>query len=126
MMLRLILAALALSTAQASAETVINFDDGSTYTLEEGQEIYISTSNGTFFKRKVFKNKNTYFIAQEPWSKRDYVPQPTDGLSPGSHEWCQAYVPWSEGFTFNMQTWQRHCDSNGDGVYDENDDRWPG
>jgi hypothetical protein len=126
MMLRLILAALALSTAQASAETVINFDDGSTYTLEEGQEIYISTSNSAFFKRKLFKNKNTYFIAQEPWSKRDYVPQPEDEFAVGSHEWCQAYVPWSEGFTFNMQTWQRHCDSNGDGVYDENDDRWEG
>jgi hypothetical protein len=126
MMFRLLLAALALSTAQASAETVINFDDGSTYTLTEGQEIYISTSNGAFFKRKLFKNKNTYFIAQEPWSKRDYVPQPEDEFAVGSHEWCQAYVPWSEGFTFNMQTWQRHCDSNGDGVYDENDDRWEG
>jgi hypothetical protein len=126
MMFRLLLAALALSTAQASAETVINFDDGSTYTLTEGQEIYISTSNSAFFKRKLFKNKNTYFIAQEPWSKRDYVPQPEDEFAVGSHEWCQAYVPWSEGFTFNMQTWQRHCDSNGDGVYDENDDRWEG
>ena len=27
----------------AKAETVINYDDGSTYTLEENQEIYIST-----------------------------------------------------------------------------------
>lgn len=110
----------------ALSQTVINFDDGSTYTLEDGQEIYITTSNNALFKRQLMKNKDTFFRVQKPWSKRDYVAQPTDGLSKGSHEWCEAYVPWSEGFTFNMQTWQRYCDSNGDGVYDENDDRWDG
>ena len=110
----------------ALSQTVINFDDGSTYTLEDGQEIYITTSNSALFKRQLMKNKDTFFRVQKPWSKRDYVAQPTDGLSKGSHEWCEAYVPWSEGFTFDMQTWQRHCDSNGDGTYDENDDRWDG
>jgi hypothetical protein len=122
--MRNLLALLSIFSIAASAETVINYDDGSTYTLSDNQEIYISTPNSTLFTRKLYKNKNTYFVAQEPWSKRDYVPQATDGFPVGSHEWCKAYIPWSEGFTFSMQSWQRHCDSNNDGVYDENDDRW--
>jgi hypothetical protein len=125
-MLRLMIAALALSTAQASAETVINYDDGSTYTLEDGQEIYISPEGRALFKRQILKNKDTFFRAQQPWTKRDYVAQETDGMDPGSHAWCEAYIPWSEGLTFNMVTWQRYCDTNGDGVYDENDDGWEG
>lgn len=111
-------------SASASAQTVINFEDGSTYTLTEGQEIYISTANSALFKRKLMRNKDTFFHVQEPWSKRDYVAQPQDDFAVGSHGWCKAYEPWSEGLTFDMITWQRHCDTNGDGVYDENDDRW--
>lgn len=107
-----------------SAQTVINYEDGSTYTLEDGQQIYISTANSALFKRQLMKNKDTFFRVQKPWSKRDYVAQATDGFDPGSHEWCKAYEPWSEGYTFNMQTWQRHCDTNNDGVYNENDDGW--
>lgn len=107
-----------------SAQTVINYEDGSTYTLSEKEEIYISTANSPLFQRRLMRNKDTYFLAQKPWSKRDYVPKPTDGLNPGSHSWCKAYEPWSEGYTFDMQTWERHCDTNNDGVYDENDDGW--
>jgi len=125
-MIRLMIAALALAFGQASAETVISFDDGSTYTLENGQEIYISTPSRPLFTRQVFSNKNTYFTAQQPWAKRDHVPQPTDGLNPGSHSWCLAFVPWSEGYSFNQQTWDRYCDTNNDGVYDELDARWKG
>jgi len=111
----------------AFSDTVINYDDGSTYTLKDNEEIYISNAGRTLFKRNLYKNKNTYFIAQEPWAKRDYVPDPdgTDDMVVGSHEWCQAYVPWHEGLTFNMISWQRACDTNNDGKYDENDDRWP-
>ena len=127
--MRKLIAGLALLgfSAGISAETVINYDDGSTYTLKEGQEIYISTQNSTLFKRKLYKSKDTYFTAQEPWAKRDYVPDPdgTDDLAVGSHEWCKAYVPWHEGLTFDMISWQRACDTNNDGVYDEEDERWP-
>ena len=117
---------LAIFVSSAAAQTVIHYEDGSTYTLEENQEIYISTPHSVLFKRQLMKNKDTFFHAQEPWSKRDYVAEPTDGMAPGSHEWCAAYIPWSEGYTFNMQTWQRYCDTNGDGVYDELDSGWNG
>ena len=97
--------------------TVINYDDGSTYTLEENQEIYISTPNSALFKRQLMGNKDTFFRVQKPWTKRDYVPQPADDFAVGSHEWCKAYIPWSEGLSFDMVTWQRSCDTNRDGKY---------
>jgi len=75
---------------------------------------------------KIYNNKNIYFTAQAPWSKRDYVEQPQDDFAVGSHEWCKAYIPWSEGLTFGMISWQRACDTNNDGVYDENDAGWEG
>ena len=121
-----ILSFLLLLSPFALSQTVINFEDGSTYTLQENEEIYISTPNTTLFKRKIMKNKDTFFWAQEPWSKRDYVPQETDEFTVGSHEWCKAYIPWSEGLTFDMISWQRACDTNNDGKYDENDDKWEG
>ena len=109
-----------------SAQTVINYEDGSTYTLPANQEIYITTSNKTLFDRRLYSNGNIYFTAQKPWPKRDYVPEETDGMQVGSHEWCKAYIPWSEGYTFDMQSWQRLCDTNRDGVYDEEDGGWQG
>lgn len=118
--MRKIIAGLALLgfAAGISAETVINYDDGSTYTLTEGQEIYISGQ--TLFKRRILNNKDTFFTAQDPWTTRDYVPeppQPQDPFQPGSHEWCKSYVPWSQGLTFDMILWQRACDTDNDGKY---------
>ena len=97
--------------------TVINYDDGSTYTLEDNQEIYISTPSSSLFKRQLMKNKDTFFRVQKPWTKRDYVEQPQDPFAVGSHQWCKTYVPWSEGYTFDMQAWGRFCDTDNDGKY---------
>lgn len=110
-----------LFSSSALAQTVINYDDGSTYTLSQGQDIYISNSESALFKRQLMKNKDTFFRVQQPWSTRDYVAGPEDEFSIGSEEWCAAYIPWSEGLTFAMVTWQRYCDTNGDGVYDDLD-----
>jgi hypothetical protein len=105
-------------------QTVINFDDGSTYTMEEGQEIYIS--NVPLFGKQTMNNNDVIFRAQSPWSARDYVPDEdgTDEVEQGSHEWCEAYVPWHEGLTFDMIMWRRVCDTNNDGVYNEEDKKW--
>ena len=124
--MKYLLASLFLFSSAAFGQTVINFDDGSTYTLEEGQEIYISSEASTMFKRKLMGNEDTFFYAQEPWSKRDYVADEdgTDDMTVGSHAWCEAYVPWHEGLTFDMISWNYACDTNNDGVYDENDAGW--
>ena len=124
--MKYLLDSLFLFSSAAFGQTVINFDDGSTYTLEEGQEIYISSEASTMFKRKLMGNEDTFFYAQEPWSKRDYVADEdgTDDMTVGSHAWCEAYVPWHEGLTFDMISWNYACDTNNDGVYDENDAGW--
>ena len=106
----------------ALAQTVINYEDGSTYTLVEGEDIYITTEDSQFFKRTIYSSGSTYFVVQSPWSRRDYINEPAEDYPVGSHEWCKTYIP--EGFTFGTLTWQRLCDSNRDGVYDENDDGW--
>ena len=107
---------LALFSLSAMGETVINYDDGSTYTLGTNEKIYISTV--PIFKQSTLDNgKKVLYTKQTPWATRDYVPQPIDPFTTGSHNWCKAYVPWSEGYTFNMQTWDRHCDTNNDGEY---------
>ena len=108
----------------AFAETVINYDDGSTYTLGENEEIYVS--NGTLWKKSTMNNgKKEIWTKQVPWANRDYVEPPpngTDGEQLGSHEWCKAYIPWSQGLTFDMIAWQRACDTNNDGSYGCGDD----
>ena len=74
--MKYLLVLLAIVSAGVAAETVINYDDGSTYTLTEGQEIYISSQ--TLFKRRILNNKDTIFTAQDAWTSRDYVPEPQD------------------------------------------------
>lgn len=104
-------------SAAISADTVINYDDGSTYTLAEKEKIYITTSK--LYTQKRYSNGNTSFTLQKEHAKRDYVPDPdgTDDMAVGSHEWCKAYIPWHEGLTFDMISWQRACDTNKDGKY---------
>lgn len=117
-------AVIGLFSLSAVAQTYIDYDDGSTYTLEPREEAYV-THEIVFVKRE-YSSGAVYFSVLSPNVKRDYVETAWDGLQPGSHEWCKQYIPWSEGYTFNMQTWQRACDTNGDGVYDEDDDGWQG
>ena len=98
--------------------TVINYDDGSTYTLKNNEVIYVAPSQREHYTLQMYsQGGDVFFRQQTPWSSRDYVPEPTDTTSMGSHQWCKAYVPWSEGLTFDMISWQRTCDTNNDGKY---------
>ena len=117
----------AMITSSAYAETVINYPDGSTYTLEAEERVYVEKPQNLFTKRE-YSNGNVTFRSAVPNQKRDYVEPPDNGSEGevGSHEWCSTYIPWSEGLTFTMVWWQRVCDTNDDGVYDQNDDRWEG
>ena len=102
----------------AHSETVINYDDGSTLTLTEGEKIHVT--KGKLYQQKTYGNgKTIQFKVFPETGRRDYVPDPdgTDTMQVGSHEWCKAYVPWHEGLTFDMISWQRACDTNNDGKY---------
>ena len=125
---------LVLAHGGALAQTVINYEDGSTYTVKNGENIFITT-NDNLWLRQLYSKGDVYFRKQVPWPKRDYVPGPNDNnpvvqaSQVGSHEWCKAYTPWGEGLTFSMVAWQRYCDTNdddkygcGDDTYDASDD----
>ena len=107
-------------TYQQEIPAVINYPDGSTYTLGQGEKIYISPAK--VYDKRTYKNGNVFFTNRVEHRRRDYVAQPTDGLT--GHEWCLAYEPWHEGLTFAMLDWQRQCDTNNDGVYDDQDALW--
>ena len=116
--MKYLLSLLAIVPICVAAETVINYDDGSTLTLEEGEKIHVTKSK--LYVRNVYNNGRTFQFKEFPeTTRRDYVPidNGTDGEAFGSHEWCKAYVPWSEGYTFTMQYWQRGCDTNNDNKY---------
>ena len=116
--MKYLLTLLALLPLTVWGATVINFDDGSTLTLEEGEKLYVTKSK--LYVRNVYNNGRTFQFKEFPeTTRRDYVPidNGTDGEAFGSHEWCKAYVPWSEGYTFTMQYWQRGCDTNNDNKY---------
>ena len=121
--MKYLLIALALVSFSATAETVINYDDGSTLTLTEDEKVMVT--KGLLYRKQTYSNGKTIQFKQFPeTSRRDYVEvdngtDDTDAV--GSHEWCESYVPWSEGLSFTMVWWQRTCDTNGDGVYNQCD-----
>lgn len=121
--MKYLLLALALISFGATAQTVINYDDGSTLTLVEGEMIHVT--KGKLYQKRTYNSGRTIQFKEFPeTTRRDYVEVDTgtdDEMVMGSHEWCEAYIPWSEGLTFNMVAWQRACDTNGDGVYNQCD-----
>ena len=120
--MKYLLASLFLFSSMSFSQTVIQYDDGSTYTLDDNENIFVSTQ--PVFSKKTYNTGAVYFTPVESNTDRDYVSSPTDGMEVGSHEWCKNYVPWSEGYSFNMQAWKRYCDTNGDGEYNEDDAGW--
>ena len=124
-MKRCLLMLIAMVPLTVFGETVINYDDGSTLTLEEGEQIMVT--KGKLYQQRTYNNGRTFQFKEFPaTTRRDYVEvdNGTDGEAFGSHAWCKAYVPWSEGYTFTMQYWQRGCDTNNDGKYGCGDEKY--
>jgi hypothetical protein len=117
--MKYLLGLLAIVPICVAAETVINYDDGSTLTLEDSEKIHVTKD--TLYRQQKYNNGRTIQFKVFPeTARRDYVEVDNgtdDTLTVGSHEWCKAYVPWSEGLTFSMAYWQRGCDTNNNGVY---------
>ena len=74
-------------TAAAAADTVIHFADGSSYTLEGEQQIYISTPSSALFKRQLWKNKDTWQRGQQQpeleGEQQIYISTPSSALGAG-------------------------------------------
>ena len=124
-MKRCLLMLIAMVPLTVFGETVINYDDGSTLTLEEGEQIMVT--KGKLYQQRTYNNGRTFQFKEFPaTTRRDYVEvdNGTDDEAFGSHSWCKAYIPWSEGFTFTMQYWQRACDTNNDNKYGCGDEKY--
>jgi len=117
--MRTIVAAMAaLFTMVLSAKTVILYDDGTQYTVEQNEKVYVSDYS-QLYHFKQWGSGDMELRKVLPSLKRDHVYQEPSGEGDlGSPQWCETYVPWSEGLNFNMTAWQKVCDVNDDGVYD--------
>lgn len=85
-----------LLSTSVSAQTVINYEDGSTYTLKNKESIYISNKDNVYTATGSMKNAVRFFNAKE-WSKRDYVPEPVTG---DEQCWAWAGVAPPQGFSY--------------------------
>lgn len=94
----------------AFGQTVIYYEDGSVYTLQPNEKVFVSTS-GKMYTKKSYKNGNEYFKNTLPNEKVDSEKQEYEGLRKGSPEWCEAYAPhlYENGYTFDDQIYLRYC-----------------
>ena len=123
----LLLVSFAASFAMAQVNT-ITYDNGDVYTVEDGEMVYVVKQDHLWLKNNYNNGKTLQFKKVFPTAKVDYTPEDDgtdDSMQVGSHEWCKAFVPWANGFTFSQQWWNRGCDTNNDNKYgcgDENYD----
>ena len=105
-----------LTTMFVSADTVILYDDGSQYTVEDNEHIFISNYQKLYYQQR-YSRGDVLFHLTLPNTKRDveYIENPNPV---GSHEWCESHDLHANGYTFEDQVWYKSCDSNNDGVYD--------
>ena len=98
------------------AEPVILYDDGSQYTVEDGEHVYVSNYSRLYHLQQYTKG-DIQLRKVLPWAGRDQVY--VENSNPmGTREWCEAHDLHANGYTFDDQVWYRSCDINDDGVYD--------
>ena len=113
---------MALAAIGVKAETLISYDDGSTYTVGENEEVYVASKNTKLFTLQTYSKGDVYFRKQAPWAKRDYVAPATptgsftDVDDTGFSQAC-ADFDTSQGLTFGYIYWDKACDTNDDGEY---------
>ena len=106
--MRLFSAFVAFFAVSVSAQTVIYYEDGTAYTLKDGEHVYVSKARRVY-QKKDYDNGNVYFTHKKPNDQIDPEASPTDGMEPGSPEWCEAYIPYQDGYTWDDQIYERAC-----------------
>ena len=117
-----VLASVVSFAAFAQVPPVITYQDGSTYTLKNGEEVYVHA--GPMYIRQDYANTgDVIFKKRPPWPKRDSEQTPSVNTgNPGEHQWCKDFK--MEGFSFAYVSWNRYCDTNNDSKYGCGDDPW--
>ena len=123
---------MALASIGVKAETLISYDDGSTYTVGENEEVYVAPKSTRLFTVQSYSKGDVFFRVRAPHAGRDYVaPVNTTTDTTGStsstgsftdvdeYGFSQACADFdtSVGFTFGYVYWQQICDTNNDGEY---------
>jgi len=123
-MFRILFLAL-LASPLALAQIYIDYPDGSTYTVKEGENVFVTPAN--VYMKSTYQDGSVSFKRIHPSTRRDssYVAPVSEQYQPGSHEWCLNFNT-ALPYTFETVTWKRLCDSNSDGVYDQADSGWNG
>ena len=78
--MKYVLSTLVLFSSLAFGDTVVLYDDGSTYTLAEGEEVFVSS--GDLFKAQGSVEEAVTFSVVAPHSKRDGDTDPVDEVEP--------------------------------------------
>ena len=123
-MFRILFLAL-LASPLALAQIYIDYPDGTTYTVKEHERVFVTPAD--VYIKNTYQDGGVYFQRIHPSTRRDstYTPPVGEQYQTGSHEWClnlDATAPYS----FETVTWDRLCDTNNDGVYDQADSGWNG
>jgi hypothetical protein len=114
--MKALIALLAAVSTMAFAKTVILYDDGSQYTVEDSEHVYVSNYS-RLYQMKQYSKGDIQLRKVSPWTGRDrvYIENPNPI---GTRQWCEAHDLHANGYTFDDQYWLRACDVNGDRVYD--------
>ena len=120
-------------TMPVLSQTLISYEDGSTYTLQENEVVYVAPENTRLFTLQSYAKGDVYFRVRDPHAGRDYVEPVTTTTtdstdSTGStgnftdvdeYGFSQACADFdtSVGFTFGFVYWDQICDTNDDGEY---------
>ena len=92
------------------SQTVIYYEDGSVYTVQPNEKVFVETTSDLYTKKDYY-NGNVYFEKSIPSDKVDYEEQADEGMEKGSPEWCEEYAPFlfANGYTFGDQIYVRYC-----------------
>jgi len=114
-----------LFSGSLSAQIYIDYPDGTTYTVKDHERVFVTPAD--VYMKNSYQNGGIYFQRIHPSTKRDstYTPPVDEGYQVGSHEWCLNF-DITAPYSFETATWKRLCDTNNDGVYDEDDPTFGG
>jgi hypothetical protein len=115
---------MALASIGVKAETLISYDDGSTYTVGENEEVYVAPKDTKLYTSQTYAKGNVIFRVRAPHAGRDYV-APATTTTTGSftdvdeYGFSQACADFDtdQQVTFGYIYWQKMCDTNNDGEY---------
>jgi len=107
------------------AQIYIDYPDGTTYTVKPNESVYVTPAD--VFMKNAYRDGGVYFKRIHPSTKRDAAVQPPgdEEYQVGSHEWCLDFDTTAP-YSFDTASWQRYCDTNGDGVYNGDDTTYGG